>query len=104
MDREKYTAGATRMVVEIDGRWDPKALFGHIQSVGLPIQGVKMIQHGRCTLLFGARLTRETLAMIQKDIVPFFTRSPEITNHKDEKWAPRPINKVRSFNHRHHHR
>ncbi len=100
MDREKHAAGATRMVVEIDGRWDPKALFGRIQSTGLPIQGVKLIRYGRCALFFDARLTREALFMIQKDIVPFFTRGPE-SNHKDEKWVPKPVSKVRSFNHRH---
>ena len=41
VDKEKV-AGATRMVVEIDGRWDPKTLYTRIKSAGLPIQGVKL--------------------------------------------------------------
>ncbi len=76
MGREKHEASATRMVVEIDGRWDPKTLFTRIQSAGLPIQGVKLWDHGRCTLSFGSQLTHEALSMIQQEIVPFFARSP----------------------------
>ena len=56
VDKEKV-AGATRMVVEIDGRWDPKTLYTRIKSAGLPIQGVKPVDYGRCALSFDSWFT-----------------------------------------------
>lgn len=76
MGREKDEMGVTRMVVEIDGRWNPKTVYARIQSTGLPIQGVKPGDCGRCVLSFGEPLTSEALFMIQRDIISFFASSP----------------------------
>ena len=105
MDREKHAAGATRMVVETDGWLDPNTLFTRIKSAGYPIQGVKPVQHGhgQYILFFDAELTSRDLFVIQRDILFLFARGPsEGSNHKNGKWMSKPVNKVRSFNHRHH--
>ena len=88
MDKEKV-AGATRMVVEIDGRWDPKTLYTRIKSAGLPIQGVKPVDYGRCALSFDSWLTDEAVGMIQQNILPFFAKEPSLQISQSENWIPK---------------
>lgn len=105
MDREKREVVSTRMVVEIDGRWNPTALFTRIQSAGFPIQGVKPGDFGRYTLSFGELLTSEALYMIQQDIMPFFAGDPSRAEvSKNEKRAPKPVEKRVNKTHYIHHR
>jgi len=79
--REKRGMDATRMVVEIDRRWDPTALYARIRSTGLPILGVKakLVGCRQCILSFGEPLTSEAISMLQREILYFFkSDTPEV--------------------------
>lgn len=71
MERTTNGMETTRVVVEVDGRWNPATLYDRIQSSGLPIQGVKQKECGRFVLSFGEELPTATLEMLQRDIVSF---------------------------------
>lgn len=90
MGREKHEMDATRMVVEVDGRWDPTAIYKRIKSARLPIQGVKLGDCGRCILSFGEPLTSEALFMMQREIISFFARSPSETENRGQAPQKKP--------------
>lgn len=71
MERTTNGMETTRVVVEVDGRWNPATLYDRIQSSGLPIQGVKQKECGRFVLSFGEELPTATLEMLQRDIICF---------------------------------
>lgn len=97
MGKEKQGMDVTRMVVVIDGRWNPSALYARIESTGLPILGVKPMDCGRCTLSFEEPLTREAVSMLQRDIVSFFKSDLPETPQNGTRQVPKEQRRTTRF-------